>query len=152
WSNGPTTGAEDTPWAVIENGRWRVARAPPRAACRRLAGVPHPELGARPAGLPSTELAVAGARNDVVVHHAHRLHEGVADGRAHESEPELLQVPAQGVRLGGTGRNLAQSLPRVLPRRAVDEAPDVAVEAPELLLHREEHARVRDARLDLEAV
>jgi hypothetical protein len=37
-------------------------------------------------------------------------------------------------------------------RTAADEAPDVAIEGAELLLHREEEAGVGDGRLDLEAL
>src|SRR5690348_1637594 len=45
------------------------------------------------------DLAVAKAADDVVVHHADRLHVRVDDGRADEAKPTLAQVRAERVRL-----------------------------------------------------
>lgn len=47
----------------------------------------------------AAEFLMPEAGHDVVVDHARRLHECVADGRAHELEPALGQVGAERVRL-----------------------------------------------------
>src|SRR2546425_8206242 len=48
-------------------------------------------------------LAVTEAGDEVVVHHADGLHEGVADGRSHEAEVSLGECRAHRVRLPGAG-------------------------------------------------
>src|SRR5436309_3554017 len=62
------------------------------------------------------------ALDQVVVHHAHRLHEGVADGAAHEFEPPPSQVFAHGIRCRGIGRYVPHRLPGVLLRLVADES------------------------------
>ena len=56
----------------------------------------------------SGELAVAKAGRDVVVDHADRLHERVADRRPDEAEAAPLQVLAQRLRLRGLGGQLGE--------------------------------------------
>src|SRR5258708_589419 len=112
---------------------------------------PHARGRSAPA-LAAPELGVTEAAGDVIVHEPAALHEGVADGRAHEAESAALEVLAHRVGFGGGRRNLAQRLAPVLYRRAPDELPDVGVEAAPLALDFEEGAGVRDRRLDLEAV
>ena len=68
----------------------------------------------------------------MVVDHARRLHEGVADGRADEVEAALFQILAHGVRFGVCARHLLQRLPRVLLGLAADKLPDVGIKAAEL--------------------
>src|SRR5262245_34870991 len=74
----------------------------------------------------------------MVVHHAHRLHEGVHDSRTDEIAAALAQVLRHclGRRLG-----LARG-----------ETPDIAREAAELLPQRDDRAGVDDQRVDLGAV
>src|SRR5450432_1656903 len=83
----------------------------------------------------------------MIVHHAHGLHERVADRRSHELEAPRLQVLAH---------ELAARDRRVLhPRRerlSADEGPNIAVEAPELPLRREKGIGVCDDAIDLETV
>src|SRR5258708_25281565 len=92
------------------------------------------------------------ASSDVVVHEPAGLHESVADGRPDKAKAALLQIPAHRVRLRGGGRNVAQRPPPAPQRLAAHESPDIAVERTELLLHAQQRLRVRDGRLDLEAV
>src|SRR6185503_6727995 len=68
----------------------------------------------------------------VIVDHAGSLHERVADRGPDELEPALLQVAAH--------------------RLVVGKLPDVAIEGAEFLLHRQERSRVRDRRVDFQAV
>src|SRR5690348_1942501 len=82
-----------------------------------------PSLNASSLPLLIRGLSLAEAVRGVVVHHADRLHERVADGGADEPEAALQQILAH--RLG------------------VVEAPDIGVEAAEFLPHREERAGVR---------
>src|SRR5205085_2203903 len=71
----------------------------------------------------SLQLRVAEAGDEVVVHHPHRLHERVADGRSDEAESALDERLAHAVGLLGARRELAQRAARVLFGRAADEAP-----------------------------
>ena len=82
-------------------------------------------------------LVIAKAPCFVIVDQAHRLHEGITDGRAHERETPFFQVPAHGVRLKAMGRNAGGS-PGVLYGPVIDETPYVAIEGAEFLLHGEE--------------
>src|SRR5919108_47416 len=100
--------------------------------------------------IPSREFPVAVAGRDVVVDHAYRLHEGIADSRADEAEAAALEVLAERVGLGGARRDLAFS--RVLQGLATDELPYVAVEGAEFLLHGEKRTRVRHGAIDLQPV
>src|ERR1700737_1244858 len=88
----------------------------------------------------------------MVVHEPAGLHESVADGRPHKAKAALLQIPAHRVRLRGGGRNVSQRPPPAARRLAAYESPDIAVERAELLLYAQQRLRVRDGRLDLEAV
>ena len=69
---------------------------------------------------------------DMVVDHAGRLHERVADRRPDERKPALLERFAHRVRVG--------------------ELPDELVEAPEFLLHREKRLRISDRAFDFQPV
>src|SRR4029079_13185838 len=76
----------------------------------------------------SAQLGVAEAVDGVVVDHAHRLHQRVHRGRAHEPEAPSLEVLAQGLRQVGARREIRQPLPPVDDRAAVDEGPEVVGE------------------------
>src|SRR5690349_17854478 len=80
----------------------------------------------------------------VVVDHADRLHEGVADGRADEGKAAPLEIRAHRVRLARARGHLGERSRGVDARLAADEAPDIGVEAAELVLHGEEGLRVLD--------
>src|SRR5260370_38674733 len=67
----------------------------------------------------SAHLTVPEAVDAVVVHHADRLHEGVADGGADELEAALGEVFAQSVRFHGFYRDIFSS---IHDRLAADEA------------------------------
>jgi len=95
---------------------------------------------------------VAGAGDEVVVHHAGRLHEGVADRRADEFEAALEQVLAHRVALRRARRDFGHSAAPIHDRAAADKGPEVAIERAELLLHGEKGLRVRDCGGDLQAV
>jgi len=75
-------------------------------------------------------LGMAEAIDRVIVDHAHRLHECIADGRAHKVEPARLQVLAQRPRLLRLGGYLRQRLPVVLDGPTADKAPQVASKLP----------------------
>ena len=98
------------------------------------------------------DLGVAKAGDDVVVHHAGRLHERVAHGRPHEAEAPPLEVLAHRTRLLCLRGNLADLAELADDRRPADEAPEIGGEAAFGLLYLEHALRVRDRRLDLQAV
>src|SRR5438045_6554057 len=104
------------------------------------------------ASLRTSHLTVPEAARDMVVHHAHGLHERVADGGADESEPALLEVLAHGLRCGGLRGELTEAFPSVLDRPAVHEAPQIGIERTELIADVERRSGVGDGGLDLHAV
>ena len=88
----------------------------------------------------------------MVIDHARRLHEGIADSRTDELEAALLEVPAQGVALDRSRRNLLRPAPPILLLLAADVLPDVRIKAADLFLYGEVRSRVGDGRRDLESV
>ncbi len=88
----------------------------------------------------------------MVIDHARRLHEGVANRRPDEGESSGLQVRAQGVRFAGARGNLPQTLPSVGPGSALNEPPEVGIEAAELLPNGQDRPRVPNRGGDLEPI
>jgi len=84
------------------------------------------------------DFSVAKTRDNVIVHHADCLHEGIADGRADERESPSRQILAQRIGFGRSARDLPRRSPGVPLRAAADEPPHIDVEAPELPLDRQE--------------
>src|SRR5438477_2573446 len=95
---------------------------------------------------------MAKAVDDMVVDHADRLHESVANRGANELESAALEALAQGVRFRSLRRHLLECLAGVLQHAAVDELPDVMVERSELRLYSQERRGVLDGRFNLEPV
>src|SRR5438067_636561 len=75
---------------------------------------------------------VARAGDKVVVDHAARLHERVADRRADEFETALQEILAQRVALRRACGKFFHRATAIHERAAADELPEVAVEAAEL--------------------
>ena len=88
----------------------------------------------------------------MIVHHAHRLHEGVADRAAHKLETSPFQVLAHGIRFRGLRRDFLDRLPGVLLWLVADKSPNVLVKRAEFVLHGQEHFRILDGSLDLQPV
>ena|GEM_PF-2729863 len=88
----------------------------------------------------------------MIVYHADRLHEGIADRGSDEVEPTLAQVLAQGVGLLCPRRELPQTLPVVLLRAPAYELPDVSIEAAEFLLDFQKSLGILDRCRDFQAV
>src|SRR5262249_18560344 len=95
---------------------------------------------------------VAEAVDRVVVDEPDGLHERVADGRPDEAKAALLQVLAYRPGLGCLRRDLAERPPLADDRLAVDEAPEIGVEAASVGAHLEHALRVVHRRLDLQPV
>src|SRR5713101_2983075 len=92
------------------------------------------------------------AADDVVVDHANRLHESIADGRPYEAKSALDQVTAQHSGLLRLSRDLLEPSPSVLDGYAAHELPHVAGEAATLALNDKEGAGIGDRGLDLGAI
>src|SRR5690348_3206983 len=76
-----------------------------------------------------TGLLVSEALDQMVIHHAGRLHEGIAYGRANEPEASLRQCLAHRIRQPGLRRHLARLGPPIHHRIAVDERPEIGIQA-----------------------
>src|SRR2546426_6247734 len=111
-----------------------------------------PEFSRRTGSWESRQLRASKTSGRMVVDLSNRLHVGVHDGRADETEAATFQVLADRVRYRRTGRHLLHALPVILQRTAAHEAPQIGVERTEFPLHFEEGPGVSDRRFDLEAV
>src|SRR6266853_5813455 len=108
-----------------------------------------PEFSRRTGSWESRQLRASKTSGQMVVDHSNRLHVGVHDGRADETEAATFQVLADRVRYRRTGRHLLHAARQ---RTSVHEAPQIGVERAEFPPHFEEGPRVSDRRFDLEAV
>jgi hypothetical protein len=72
--------------------------------------------------------------HEVIVDHAHCLHQRVANGRAHELEASFFQMLAHGIGLDRESWDLPWVSPGIDDGLAANELPEVAVEAAELAL------------------
>src|SRR5882762_5596645 len=111
-----------------------------------------PEFSRRTGSWERRHLRPPKTGGQMVVDHSDRLHGGVHDGRADETEAAKLQVLSDRVGQRRAGRHLLHASPEVLLRTPVHEAPQVCVERAEFPPDFEERARVADRRFDLEAV
>jgi hypothetical protein len=100
----------------------------------------------------SLQFGVARTGYEVVIDHAGRLHQGVADCRADELESVPEQVATHRIGFGGARGNVGHPPPAVLLWFAADETPEVCVEASYLLAHRKERFRVLDRGGNLQTV
>src|SRR3989441_2815810 len=97
-------------------------------------------------------LAVTEAGDEVVVHHAHGLHECVADGRSHEAEVPLGEYRAHRVRLAGAGGEIAQRAPAKMLRLPADEGPEKGAERTVRFLELEECPGIPDRGIHFLAI
>ena len=95
---------------------------------------------------------MAEAVRHMVIHHAHRLHEGVAHRRPDEAEAQPLQLAAHGLRFHRLGRHVGERAARTVTRHAIDEFPQQRVQRTVALAHGKRRTRVGDRRLDLQPV
>ena len=103
-------------------------------------------------GIATQDLSPAKTMNNMVVDHTRGLHVSIADGRADEPEAALFQVCAQSVGLPAGRRIVAQCLESMDDGFAIDKAPDVAVEAAEVILDIEKAPGVIDGGKQLLSV
>ena len=88
----------------------------------------------------------------MVVHHAHGLHESVADGGTDETEAAALERLAHGLGDRRRGRDVFQPAPGVYNRRAAAERPQEFREANARLSQFQPRLSIRNCRPHLEAV
>src|SRR5438105_15528373 len=98
------------------------------------------------------DFVVAKAGDEVIVDHANRLHEGVADSGAHEGEPALLERFRHRSALRGFGGEALEASPIVDLRLPADELPQESREAAFCLAQPQEGARARYAAFNLGAI
>src|SRR6267142_4588974 len=120
-----------------------------RRVTRRRVAASRPGIGSLTAVL---QLAVAEAGDEVVIHHAHRLHEGIADGRPDEAEATRRQGVAHRVGFTGARREVAERAAVILFGSPAHEAPEKRAERPVRCRELEERAGVRYRRMHLLAV
>ena len=92
------------------------------------------------------------ASHQVIVDQPARLHECVANCGADELESALEQITAERVTLGCSRGYFGGRAALIFARPASDEAPDVAIETTELVLHLDERLRIPQRRGDLQSI
>src|SRR5438445_1999178 len=102
-----------------------------------------PEFSRRTGSWESRQLRASKTSGQMVVDHSNRLHVGVHDGRADETEAATFQILADRVRYRRTGRHLLHALPAILQRPAAHEAPPKGGERTECQRQLDECPRVR---------
>src|SRR6266480_5795105 len=100
----------------------------------------------------ATEFHVSRTRHQMIVDHAGRLHQRVADRGADEFESAPQQIAAHRVGLGCVRGHVGHATPTILDWLAADEAPQVLVEAFYFFTQPEERLRILDSRSDLQSV
>jgi len=88
----------------------------------------------------------------MVVHHASRLHEGVANRRTGKGEPALLQVFAHGVRQGCRCGDIAMALPGILDGLAIYKLPEIFVKPAKFFCHRQTRSRIPHGCVNLQSI
>ena len=88
----------------------------------------------------------------VIIHHANRLHIGIADRRADERKATLLECTTHGIGFGGCGGELRQGLELILNGLTLNEGPDIAIEGTELVLDIQESPRIFHRGMQFEPV
>src|SRR5580704_11885357 len=92
------------------------------------------------------------ATDQVIVDHAGGLHKCVTNCRANEFEAAFSKIFAHRVGMRSAGRHVFCMLPAVLHGPAVNEVPNVSIEAAAFLLNGEEGAGIPDGRANFEPV
>src|SRR5713101_2368720 len=120
-----------------------------RRVTRRSVAAWSSELGSLTEAL---HLAVTEAGGEVVVHHPHRLHEGIHDGRPDKAEATLDERRAHRVRLARPGGEIPQRAATVLLRLPTHEAPEKGAERAVSFLEVEEGSGVANRGIHFLAI
>lgn len=91
-------------------------------------------------------------RHQMIVHHADRLHVRITNGGTDKFETISQQIPTQRVGNFRARRNFFHAFSPVDHRSAIDEPPQIGIEAAEFLAHFQERHRVLDGGVDFQPV
>src|SRR5580700_694013 len=100
----------------------------------------------------AAEFRVSRTRYQVIVDHAGRLHQRIADRRAHKLESSPQQIAAHRIGFRRTRGHVRHTPPAILFWFASDKTPQVSVETPQLFPHREKRLRVLDRGRNLQSI
>ena len=84
----------------------------------------------------------------MIVHHSHRLHEGVANSGADELESAFKEVFAHGIGFRCARWDFFVGTPAIPDGLTANKTPDVLIESAELLLDCKERLCVLDRSID----
>src|SRR5947208_7504370 len=98
------------------------------------------------------QFCVSRACDKMIIDHARRLHQRVANRRTDEFESASQQILAHRVGFGRACRYISQCSPTILERIAADETPQVSVERSEFFSHAEKPFRVLDCSCNFQTV
>jgi hypothetical protein len=100
----------------------------------------------------SAELRVSRTCHEMIVDHAGRLHQRVADRCADKLESTPHQIAAHRIRFRRPGGYLSHRPPTILLRFAADKTPKITVEASQFFPNREKCLRILDRRRDFQPI
>src|SRR5262249_23258315 len=98
------------------------------------------------------QLGVAETIDQMIVYHAHRLHESITNRAAHKLEASPFQVLAHGIRVRGLRWDFLHRSPGVLLGLVANKSPDVPIKRAEVVLHGKEGLCILNGSLDLQPV
>ena len=100
----------------------------------------------------SAESPIAETIYHVIVDHAYRLHEGIADSGTDKIKSALLQIFAHRIRGSSSRGQLLRRPQSVHLRLAVHELPDIAIEGTKLFLYTKKCFGIRNRGCNLQAI
>ena len=100
----------------------------------------------------AAELRVSRTGNEMIVDHAGRLHQRVANRRTDKFKSAPEKIMAHCIGFNCARGHLGHAPPAILDWLPIDEAPKVSVETPEPLLHSEKIFCVLDRGRDFQSV
>jgi len=95
---------------------------------------------------------ISNAVDGVVIDYTFRLHEGITDSAANESETAFFQLFCHRVRNFSAGGYVLHCFPPIDHGFAICELPDVGIKAAELMLNINERPGIGNGGFDLEPV
>src|SRR6202521_2240165 len=103
-------------------------------------------------GIQAPNLSISETIDEVIVHHADRLHVRINDGRTDEAESPLFEILAKRVRFTRGSWNLPHCLPPVEFGSSIDEPPAISVKTSQLSLNCKKRTRVAYRGFDFHPV
>ena len=95
---------------------------------------------------------MAEAADQMIIYQARGLHECIANGGTHKRKSSRFEITAERIRFPAARGNVTMPSAMMDDGLAVDEAPEILIEAAEFLLHLQEGCGIADRGLNLQPI